>query len=220
MNAIDLLLDDYVAHASPQRAEKMEAYMKHKFRFYGLPSPLRKELQGPLIAGCKKSSIEEIVDITGQLWSLPHRECQYTAMDLLIRHKRQLTAQHVSFVHDLIITKSWWDTVDALASHLIGQLFFENLELRQNYLTIWLKSENIWLNRTCLLFQLKYKDHSDFAVLRSSIERVIHKNEFFIQKAIGWALRQHSKHFREDVASFVQDIELSNVALREAKKYL
>ena len=123
-------------------------------------------------------------------------------------------------LEELITHHSWWDTVDSIASNAVGEYFKAYPEMIPEVIERWRNSDNMWLNRTCLIFQLKYRDQLDFELLKSLIQQYLPVKEFFIQKAIGWSLRQHSKHDPAAVKAFADSLELSTVAKREAYKYI
>lgn len=112
------------------------------------------------------------------------KRCQYVAVDYLVKKKKDLKEQHIDLMEYLITTKSSWDTVDAIASHLVGEIFSKNPELISERGNTWLNSGNIWLQRTMILFQLKYKDETNGDLLFFIIIRLKNIDEFFIQKAI------------------------------------
>jgi 3-methyladenine DNA glycosylase AlkD len=120
----------------------------------------------------------------------------------------------------LITTKSWWDTVDAIANHNVGQLLRQYPDSRDRTLTPWRQSENIWLRRTAILFQLSYKTATDADLLFAIATENRESSEFFIQKAIGWALREYSKTAPDAVQTFVATAELAPLSQREALKWL
>lgn len=134
--------------------------------------------------------------------------------------KKKIHIDDHRFLEELIITKSWWETVDLTATNYVGSYFQKFPEQIDPIITKWRNSSNIWLNRTCLIFQLKYKNEVDFELLKSLIIQYQGNPEFFIQKAIGWSLRQYSKSNSEAVKVFVEEIELKGLARREAVKYL
>ena len=207
-------------HTDKTRALRMKSYMKDHFEFYGISSPLRKEI---LIEHYRMSytlNIDDLLVETDVLWNSEFRECQYVAGDLLIRNKKKLAAGHLPQIEKYIVSKSWWDTVDFLASHLVGIIFKKYEQLILPTTDKWIYSDDIWLNRTCLLYQLKYGTKTDFEALKKYISRLIYKEEFFIQKAIGWSLRQYSKYNPQAVRDYIEPINLSQVARREAEKYI
>ena len=220
MTLHESIVDVFAKHANPERAERMESYMKNLFSFYGIQSPLRKTLIRELNDQISILDRDVLLVQMDALWKEDHRECQYAAGDILIRKKRKLLASDLTRIESYIINKAWWDTVDFLASHLVGILFQKYPKLIDDNLDRWLESDNIWLNRSCLLFQLKYGNQTDFSLLQKCIKRVEFKDEFFIQKAIGWSLRQYSKFNPEEVRQFVRSNKMSNLARREASKYI
>ncbi|MCK5077528.1 MAG: DNA alkylation repair protein, partial [Calditrichia bacterium] len=117
-------------------------------------------------------------------------------------------------------TKSWWDTVDFIATNLVGPLFEKYSELIIPYTKKWMDSGNIWLQRTSILFQLKYKEKTDFKLIIGFIQQCSSSNEFFIQKAIGWILREYSKTDASTVIEFVKNNKLAPLSEREALKWL
>jgi len=119
-----------------------------------------------------------------------------------------------------LVTKSWWDTVDALATGAVGVHFERYPRARRKYLSKWRKSRNLWLRRAALLFQLNYGEDTDFALLRAIIRENLGSQEFFINKAIGWALRQHTRVDPEGVRRFVAETRLHPLSAREAMKWL
>jgi 3-methyladenine DNA glycosylase AlkD len=131
-----------------------------------------------------------------------------------------LPSEFIDTIETLLTTNSWWDTVDTLASHTVGTHFRRSPEIKELTLSKWRKSENIWLRRTCLLFQLNYKEETDFDLLGGIILENLGQKEFFINKAIGWALREYSKSNPEWVRNYLAGHQLQLLSVREASKYL
>jgi 3-methyladenine DNA glycosylase AlkD len=154
------------------------------------------------------------------LWALPKREYQIVAIDLLVMIHKQLTPEHIKLIEEMIMTKSWWDTVDGIASTLVGGLFQKHPELIHVYTKKWLASEDMWLQRTALLFQLRYKHNTDETLLFQLITDLSDSDEFFIQKAIGWALREYAKSKPDTVRAFAARQALKPLSKREALKHL
>ena len=207
-------------HRDPARASQMKAYMKNHFEFMGISSPDRKSILRDILKGSRKLNKDEIIALIHDLWESPERESQYAAMLLIDANLKKFDKLDIVHAEDWITTKSWWDTVDHLASHLVGRILDVAPEIRDETIDKWMVSENMWLQRTCLLFQLSYREQTDFDLLKSMIEDLRLKNEFFIQKAIGWALRQYSKTNAFAVREFVDETQLSGLASREAMKWL
>jgi 3-methyladenine DNA glycosylase AlkD len=205
---------------NPEKALKMKAYMKHKFDFLGIQMNQRKILSVQFKLSTKNLSIEELWQISDLLWDKSEREYQYVAMDMWSNKLKLLKSEDISRIEMMILKKSWWDTVDWLAARMAGHCFSKHTNVQKEFLNKWIKSKNIWLNRTCLLHQLFYKDKTDFELLQWQILQLKHKNEFFIQKAIGWSLRQYSKTNPSVVQEYVHQNELSSLAQREALKWM
>ena len=155
------------------------------------------------------------------LWEKNEREFQYLAIDLLNKQPKQKYHPKDSLeLERLITTKSWWDTVDLLASNYLGKYLKIFPDEGKILIEKWRLSDNLWLKRSCLIFQLKYGNKTDVSLLKSLILQFYVINDFFIQKAIGWTLRQLSKSDVESVRKILSDIPLKGIALREARKYL
>lgn len=201
-------------------AKSMSKYMLNNFEFYGIKSPLRKELQKDFLKTKNLPKIEKIPEIITQLWLLPQREFQYFAIDLLRKYNKQTAENMVDLFEYIILNRSWWDSVDMISSRLVGDYFKCFPQQIVPYTEKWIYSDNIWLIRTALLFQLNYKEQTNSNMLFDYILRVNGSKEFFINKAIGWALRQYSKTNAEKVIDFVEKNQLSNLSTREALKWM
>ncbi len=197
-------------------AAQMKKYVRDKFDFYGIKSPLRKEIfrefyktQGPVPEDIKK-------EIITQLWNAPQRECQYVAMELLDKSVKKDNTAIIELYEMMILNKSWWDTIDYIAARLLGEFFKKHPHLINETTSRWMDSGNIWLQRCCLLFQLKYRDKLDTVLLDVFISRLKDSKEFFIRKAIGWILREYSKTNPSFVINYVDNNNMSNLSKREA----
>jgi 3-methyladenine DNA glycosylase AlkD len=214
------LIAGMAAEADPGQAAQMARYMRDQFPYYGIKSPLRREILRGFLKEYGSPAVTNLPELAQALWELPQREHQYNALDILIRLQKKLQPDFLPTLHWLITTKSWWDTVDALASNVSGTLFANFPEEGATAVQQWRSVENIWLRRTTLLHQLKYKDKTNAPLLFSLIEENLDDDEFFIQKAIGWALREYSKTDETAVRDFVAATDLSPLAHREALKWL
>ena len=213
MSNVITLISTFEDARNEEVSAKMSAYMKHQFNFLGLPKPIRAILQKPFI------KVEVIDwDFVFTLYKLEYREYQYIALDYLIRNKSQLSLEDLPFLRKLVLEKSWWDTVDLIASHLIGAVFL-NVEDKSIMLQ-WSRDEKMWIRRCALLFQLKYKDKTNPILLTQIIENNLESSEFFINKAIGWSLREYSKTNPNYVLDFVATHSLAPLSKREAMKHL
>ena len=215
--AIHTLLCKY---AEPAAAVPMRRYMRDQFAYLGLKSPqlgalLRKHLDAHGLP-----AFADLDAILRELWALPEREFQYAATSLLGRFEAKLPLEFITTLEYMLITKSWWDTVDSLAAGPVGTHFKRYPDVRESYLAKWRRSENFWLRRTTLLFQLNYKSATDFTLLCALIRENLGSKEFFINKAIGWALRQYTRVDPQGVRDFVAATPLHPLSAREALKWL
>ena len=219
-NYITPLVKLFRESTNPENAEPMKKYMKNKFEYLGIKKPLRAELEKNFYKECGKPELSEIKDIVRDLWELPEREFQYCAIGILRKFSKQFDESFVDLFEYLIITKSWWDTVDGIASWLVGDLFLKFPELIEQSAGKWMPSGNMWLQRTMLLFQLSYKEKTDEMLMGMCIMSLADSDEFFIQKAIGWILREYSKTDAQAVKNFVENNKLKPLSKREAYKWL
>ena len=158
--------------------------------------------------------------ILRDLWALPQREFQYAANGLLEKFEGQLPPEFIETLEYMLVTKSWWDTVDIIATGTLGVHFKRHPKVRDKYLAKWRKSDNFWLRRATILFQLGYKKDTDFELLCDIIRENLSSQEFFINKAIGWALRQYTRIDPQGVRNFVATTPLNPLSAREALKSL
>ncbi|MFD3448829.1 DNA alkylation repair protein [Microbacteriaceae bacterium 4G12] len=207
-------------YRNKEKAEQMTRYMKDNFPFLGIQSPERKQLLRTFLQQYGKPQKEDLFEITRHLWSLPEREFQNIALDLFEKNLKHLDDTFLPLFEEMITTKSWWDTIDYIASRLIGFVFTSYPHHIEVYIPKWMASNNIWLQRTAILFQLKYKERTNTALLFSIIEELSDSKEFFIQKAIGWALREYAKTDAQTVLHFVNSHTLAPLSKREALKHI
>jgi len=203
-----------------QNALSMSKYMKNHFPFYGIKSPLRRELQRSFISKFLLPDKNNWQEICREMWVCKEREMQYFSMEIAFRMKNFWNKNDIEVFEFLIVNKSWWDTVDYIASNIAGHYFKTFPEEITKVITRWNDSDNIWLNRVAILFQLKYKNETDFSLLKKVIQPHISSKAFFHQKAIGWALRQYGKFEPEMVKNYVEITDLKPLSKREALKHL
>ena len=213
------LQDQMYAAASKEIAKPMEKYMKHLFPYLGVKAPLRKTIYKAFIKNNLPSSSSWEAEIK-YLWSLPEREFQYTAIELCWACRKMWTKKTIHLLVYLLKDKSWWDSVDAIASILVGHYFLVFPEEKQATILKWSKDDNLWIRRTSIIFQLKYGAKTDWDLLQACINNNLHSIEFFINKAIGWALRQYARTNAEQVRDFVHHTQLANLSKREALKHI
>jgi len=207
-------------NANPAQAAPMKKYMRDQFEYLGIKTPQNTAIQKEFYKENGLPALSDLDEILHDLWELPQREFQYVGMGLLGKFEKQLPAEFIDTLEYLIVTKSWWDTVDAIASHTVGTHFKRFPKIRERTLKKWRKSKNIWLRRTAILFQLGYKQETDYELLTEIIYENLGSNEFFINKAIGWALRQYAYTDPKAVKKFVNSTVLHPLSRREAMKHL
>lgn len=207
-------------HADPVQAGPMKKYMRDQFEYLGIKSPLHRTLMKEFIAAHGIPPVYELEVILHDLWALPQREFQYAAVGLLARLENNLPAEFIKTIEYLIITKSWWDTVDTISGGTLGIHFQRFPKVKEKYLARWRVSDNFWLRRACILFQLNYKKETDFDMLCEIICENLDSKEFFINKAIGWSLRQYARVDPNAVKKFVKATPLHPLSRREAMKHL
>ncbi|MDM5190545.1 DNA alkylation repair protein [Bacillus sp. DX4.1] len=217
---VEALKQHFIAHQNLEKAEPMARYMKNHFPFLGIQAPERRKLLREVIQLHTLPDKTDFPAVIRELWSLPEREFQAASLDVLQKYKKHLDDTHIPFLEELITTKSWWDSVDGLVPQFLGSIFLKHPDAIQTYIPKWIASKNIWLQRSAILFQLKYKEQTDTKLLFSIIGQLSHSKEFFIQKAIGWVLREYAKTSPDVVWDFVQHNELSPLSKREALRHI
>ncbi|MEC5397856.1 DNA alkylation repair protein [Uliginosibacterium sp. H1] len=208
--------------ADAARAAAMSAYMKRHFAFFGIPKPARAALQKPVFALLGRNPAPSLLTAIAQgLWQYPERECQYAGCDLLIRHAARLEAGDLQAVADLITQRSWWDTVDALATRVVGELAARHPALLPT-LDAWAVDDNLWLRRSALLYALHHGPATDRNRLQAALDANLGHGDFFIRKAMGWALRQFARHDPDWVRHYLasRGEALSGLTRREAARHL
>jgi 3-methyladenine DNA glycosylase AlkD len=210
----------FTRHADPQKAAPMKRYMRDQFEYLGIKVPEMGKLLKQVIQEHGLPPLVDLDPILRDLWALPQREFQYVANGLLERFEGQLPPEFIETLEYLLVTKSWWDTVDTIATGTLGVHFKCFPKVRKKYLAKWRKSDNFWLRRAIILFQLGYKEDTDFGLLCDIIRENLGSQEFFINKAIGWALRQYTRIDPQGVRNFVAETPLHPLSVREALKWL
>lgn len=218
---MDRISSSFEAHADPERAAPMAAYMKGQFPFLGISATERRGLQRRAWNGLPEPSERELRTIARASWRKPEREYQYFGADYVRAHVARCSTDFLVTLEALITTKSWWDTVDLLAARGVGRLAQKHPSVKRAMDT-WIESDNVWLARTALLFQLTYRSDTNVAKLFGYCEQRVADENFFIRKAMGWALREYSKTDAPAVRAFVHAHRdsLSPLTRREALKWL
>ncbi len=217
---ISVLESEFSKHADAAIASQQKAYLKGKFEHFGLKTTQRRELQKPFLAKEFLPPKSEVPTIIKDLWNRPEREYHYFAQELAQKYVKQFDKTDIELFEFMVIHNSWWDTIDFIATKLIGTYFKKYPETRDTYVKKWLATDNIWLQRCCLLFQLKYKDQFDPIFLEYVIDKLLGSTEFFINKAIGWVLREYSRTNPEWVLEYVDKTDLSPLSKREALRLI
>ena len=215
---VDDLRRELAAVADPARAPAMAAYMKDRFVFLGVPAPTRKSAQRRFVAAGDGAGSDELLDRADACWSRPEREFQYVGTDLLARWVASIDADDLDRVERLIRTKPWWDTVDALATNVVGPMVAASPSL-VTVMDRWI-DDDLWVARSAILHQLKYRDRTDADRLFAYVDRRCADTDFFLRKGAGWALREYSKTDPDAVCRYVADRgdRLSGLTRREALK--
>ena len=213
----DIIFARFYESGNHENAKKMSAYMKNKFPFIGINKPERQRLSKEFIR-IKKQGKKIDWAFIDRCYKKKEREFHYLAIDYLLAMRKYLEKDDILKVGQLIVKNSWWDSTDAL-DNLVAELVSCFPELKSIILE-WSDSDNIWLKRTAIDYQLKYKEKTDRDILSKVILDNCNTNEFFIDKAIGWSLREYSKTDKEWVREFITEHKLSKLSIREASKYL
>lgn len=211
------------AHADPERAAGQQRYMRSAMPFHGLTTPQRRLVTRPILAAQRLATREEWEATIRRLWDeATHREERYTAIELL-RHRAYRGWRDTALaplLEHLITTGAWWDVVDA-TTPVVGEILRAEPGLASQ-LREWSRSDDLWLRRASIIGQLDSKGRTDVALLQDCLDANLGDREFFIRKAIGWALRQHARVDPTWVRTYVatRRTRLSPLSLREALKHL
>ena len=213
---IQTLKLEFEKHQNPVVAGEQKAYMRHQFEFYGLKAPVRRDIQKPFLITKYLPAKGELHGIVKELWELPQRDFQLFAQELVFKYAKGFDKSDMALLEFMVVNKSWWDTVDYIAYKLMGAYLYQYPDEQKFYVDKWLQSENMWLLRSALLFQLKYKEELDTELLAHCIVKLLGSKAFFINKAIGWVLREYSKTNSQWVLEFVNAYFLHPMSRREA----
>lgn len=209
----------FEANANPTEAVGMEKYMRNQFPFFGIKSPLRRTLIKQFVTQNGLPAPEQLPELVEYLWQLPQRDYQYAALDIAeqMQKKQKTNESFTDLLVYMITTRSWWDTVDA--THKMVGIQMQRYPQQLNTYTLdWIESRNIWLIRMAIIFQLSYKRNTNQTLLFDYICRQTHHKDFFVQKAIGWALRQYSYINPAAVQQFIEQTPLAPLSIREGLK--
>ena len=220
-------IDNFVARelsalADPAKATPMQAYMKTTMPFHGVPKPIRVPIARQLRKDFSPSDAESYRANVLALWALPHREEKYLAIGYAGDFKKHITLDQIDLYRQLITEGAWWDFVDEVASKLVGTVVRNDRDRMRPVLEEWIDHPDMWLRRTAILSQLGHRAETDWAMLSDFVLRRASETEFFIRKAIGWALREYAKTEPATVRRFLVEHRsaLSSLSYREAAKHL
>ena len=213
------LYEEMIRHKNEEQAQKMSKYMLNKFEYIGIKTPERREIFKNFF---KEYKNKEKIDweFVNKCWENKYREFQYVSADYLKNMKDKLTIDDIPKLKRLILKKSWWDTIDNL-NMTIGALALKDSNVNKILLE-WSLDENIWLRRIAIDHQLLRKEKTNTELLEKILKNNLGQNEFFINKAIGWALRDYSKISPEWVKNFIEKNKenMTKLSIKEASKYL
>ena len=213
------LYEEMIQHKNEEQAQKMSKYMLNKFEYIGIKTPERRKI---FKNSFKEYKNKEKIDweFVNKCWENKYREFQYIAADYLKNMKDKLTRDDIPKLKQLILKKSWWDTIDNL-DMTIGALALKDSNVNKILLE-WSIDENIWLRRIAIDHQLLRKEKTNTELLEKVLENNLGQAEFFINKSIGWALRDYSKTNPEWVKNFIKKNKekMAKLSIREASKYL
>jgi 3-methyladenine DNA glycosylase AlkD len=215
---LDVIEEALVSEADPDKAAGMKAYMKNRFDFMGVQKPARTAIQKTYFPQLRKLGLLG-EDLLHHCWQKNEREWQYLGMDYALSQPKNLPQKLADWAY-WITEKSWWDTVDLLATRGVGFRLQNDPEMRSEVIGQWRHAPNMWLNRSCILFQLHYKKQTDVQLLADLCVQYAGSKEFFIQKAMGWALRHYSRTDAQWVMHFVEQQPLPALSKREALRLL
>jgi 3-methyladenine DNA glycosylase AlkD len=219
MNFILALENAFEANQNPENAFAMAKYMKNNFPFFGIKTEERRRIFKEIWKENKEEVSANAREIALDLYLKPEREFQYCAIEILIKElKGNYKKEDIQLIEKLISDNSWWDSVDTIAKYILGEYLSDFPLETKNVITRFSRSENMWLSRSAILFQLSYKQKTNHNFLFSECLNHSHSKEFFIQKAIGWALREYAKSNPEDVKEFVKTNTLKPLSKKEALK--
>lgn len=211
------LIKQFEAHSNAEYAFQMKTYLRDKFELYGIKTKLRRDLLRKVVNDNKEKVSANIRTISKELFLNKHREMHHCGVELYEKFLRKKYLKNdINQIEFFITTNSWWDTVDFIAKQILGAYLKLFPEERKSVISKYSKSKNIWLNRSAILFQLGYKEHTDETLFYNLCLEHRHSDEFFIQKAIGWALREYGKTNPDSVLNFVRSNTLKPLSEKEA----
>ena len=200
---------------NPETAQGQIAYMKHQFEYFGLKAPVWLGITKHFFNENGVFQGEDLKEFVRLCFDEPQREMHYIGLEIAQKAMKNEPEDFIYFLEELILTKSWWDSVDWLAK--LVALHFDRFPHQIKPITEgWISSDDMWLQRIAITFQRYFKKKTDADMLFDYVLRLSHSTEFFIQKGSGWALREYSKVNPQAVLDFVENNKLPNLTRREA----
>ncbi len=215
------LIEVFEANANPENAVKQKAYLKNQFEFLGIAKPARAKLERDFIKSTKLIEKEEVINIIFEVSKLGFREYLYTSQMIMQANYKRFSYKDVLDLTAITRDNQWWENTDGFQSFL-KKWFRDNPEYIKPFVLEFYQDENMWMRRLAIIAQLGMRDLTDFEIMKRAIKYNLKYDEFFIQKAIGWALRDYSKVNKTRVSEFIDShqSQLSSLAIREGSKYL
>jgi len=212
------IIETYYNFPDPSKAKEMSAYMRNQFPFLGIQSPLRAELNRSFFQSIKGDKVFDW-DFVFQCIDQREREFTYLATEYMYRRCCYINPDDFINIEKAALIKPWWDSIDSIAP-TVGKICQIHPWQKENFVEKWIYADNIWLKRISIIFQLKYKKDTDLQMLSKAILSNTGTKEFFVDKAIGWALREYSKTDAQWVIDFVEKNEISRLSKSEALKVI
>lgn len=221
MSFINALETAFQENSNPENAITMSKYMKNKFAFFGIKTTERRAIFKAIWKQNQQEVTANARAICLSLFEKQQREIHYCGIEIIIKElRKKYDKEDIEFIKKLITTNSWWDSVDTIAKYILGGYLREFPEKIPEIISDFSKSDSMWLNRSAILFQLGYKENTDLDLLKNICNQHLSSSEFFIQKAIGWALREYAKTNPEAVKYYVLVNNLKPLSRKEALKNL
>jgi 3-methyladenine DNA glycosylase AlkD len=218
MNFIFAIKEAFYALDNLENAYWMRWYMRDQYPFIGIKKPERAVVFKAIYKEYGRG--EDWFEVCSELFAMPEREFQYVAMEYMLKAKKSWDSRIPELIDRWVDEKTWWDVVDVLAPKVLSEYFVKFPDQRDSWVARWMASPIFWHHRLCILFQLNYKSQTDLELLRQVILSLNTSKEFFIQKAIGWALRQYARTDADWVRAFVEENSLMPLSKREALKHI
>jgi 3-methyladenine DNA glycosylase AlkD len=221
MDFISQLETAFNQNRNEENAFQMKKYLKNLFSFYGIKTTERRAVFLELLKLNHQEITENYREIALVLVNKEYRELHYCGIEILIKNlKKNYHKDDIKLIENFLVTNSWWDSVDTIAKYLLGQYLIEFPEETEKVIERFSNSDNMWLNRSAIIFQLGYKKNTNYELLFSECQKHSQSKEFFIQKAIGWALREYGNVNPALIINFVNSNQLKPLSRKEALRKL